>query len=187
MAIAVFQDLILDFLTESQIRRYVPYNLCIEGISANVVFEQDQFETMRFAIKDSMVQTPLKIVYLSFPGKLLVDYDPYLLSEMDGYTLFELYYHPAFGLRTWMSDEMVAAAMLAPENQVASLETQIDESVILETLMESESENIMHITSSMPETELDAPMSYHDRYLLVEFDPDNLFDMYDISFSKGGL
>ena len=100
MSIAVDTDLVLDFLTDAQGIQCVPYTIVLDGITYVVYFDPDQFTNISFRIINSIDSNTLNQVYLLPAERLLTYYDPYYLEEMDGYSLFDLYGSPAFGLKT---------------------------------------------------------------------------------------
>lgn len=185
MAIAVDGELVLDFLTEAQSILYVPYSICLDGLVLNVVFNQDQFTPCSFRIIDNMDGAIQNRVYLDSALRLLTYYDPYLLSEMDDSELVELYHDYAFSLKT---DELnLAFSKALPETTMKFKVLSLMDEFSLESMMTPASEHILHLSSSTADLEFDGPLRLYDKYLLVEFDPDNLLDMYSISFIEGGL
>lgn len=185
MAIAVDGELILDFLTEAQSILYVPYSLYLDGLALNVLFDQDQFEPISFRITNNMDGVIQNRVYLESALRLLTYYDPYLLSEMDDTNLVELYHDQSFKLKSQALDLAISETM--PSTTISFRALNSMDELTLETMMTPDSKHILHMSSTTIDLEFDGPMRLYDRYLLVEFDPDYLLDMYGISFIEGGL
>ena len=185
MAIAVDSELVLDFLTAAQSILDVPYTLTLDGLAINALFDDDLFDPISFRISDNIDKPIITRAHLEPKNTLLVDYDPYLLSELDERYLIDMYYSGAFGLKTNDIDiyETLALPVITEKMKAATLIDQLNLTVAISI----DSINSMHVTSSTIDLELDGPLHLYDRYLLVEFDPDNLIDMYPITFFEGGL
>lgn len=185
MAIAVDGELVLDFLTKAQSILDVPYTIVLDGLAINVVFNQDQFEPIRFRITDNMDGVIYKRVYIESALRLLTYYDPFLLSEMDEETLFDLYHSDTIKLLAQKLD--LSMSKTVPGTTIDFKAISSMDELTLESMMTPSSEEILHMDSSSVELEFNGSLRLYDRYLLVEFDPDNLLDMYSISFIEGGL
>lgn len=186
MAIAVDSELVLDFLTAAQSILDVPYTLTLDGLAINVMFDDDLFEPISFRLINNSLDNPIiTYAYLEPKNVLLTDYDPYLLSELDERYLIDMYYSGAFGLTTNEVDiyETLALPEITEKMKAVTTMDQLN----LTMPLPIDSTDTMHVTSSTVDLELDGPLHLYDKYLLVEFDPDYLLDMYSISFIEGGL
>ena len=185
MAAVVETDLILDFLTEAQSIRYVPYTLVVEGLSVLSMFEQDQFNDISFRLIDYNQTEAVTRVFIEGSQRLLAYYDPFHLSEIDDRDLFSLYSNPVFGIKTDGADLSLTES-LRDVMGVFKITPTIDELLLNETLIIN-AQDVMHISDAKPEIECLGTLHLYDPYLLTDFDPDTLTDMYEITFFGGKL
>lgn len=185
MAIAVETDLILDFLTEAQSIRYIPYTLIVDGLSVLSMFDQDQFHGISFRIIDYDDAETITNVFIEGSQRALIYYDPFLLSDLDDRDLFSLYSNPEFGIKTEGADISIAES-LTDVSGTFRITPTLDEMLLNEPLI-IDVQDTMHMSNSNPEIECFGTLNRYDPYLLTDFDPSYLNDMYYISFIKGGL
>ena len=185
MAVAVNTDLILDFLTESQSIQYIPYTLVIDGLSYISMFDQDQFEKSSFRIVDYSQYETTTWVFIESAQRLLTYYDPFLLSELDDNDLFSMYSTPVFSIDTNETDLDMALSLVDLAG-VFKISPSLD-NILLEEPIPIVAQDNMHVETDSIEIDCFASLRGYDPYLLTEFDPYTLNDMYGTTLIKGGL
>lgn len=114
------------------------------------MFDQDQFQKNEFSLQTKMLSNILKNIYINI--------QPTTFS-IDG------------------SELIVTSSVALPLNStIYTIGPQVDN--VLLNVFSSAEESELQLTESKLDIESLALLRKYDRYLLIEYDPDNLFDMY---------
>lgn len=180
MSAVFFKDLTIDYLPDSLLNKYVPYELVIDRYDSqcqyNLIVEwpntQSQFDLVigGLVTYDAWDSTELGVIRFK-----IVPYDPTEISKTT--FLQTLHEHLiSFSIKDSISD-FVTHTTISTIQSTFKLTSDVD---TLSTLLDLSEMNVSScLSSSIVDIDVQRTLPYYDKYLVVHYDPDTLFEMYD--------